>query len=41
MNPELQLRDIHLPPEASGWPAARGWWLLPILIGLVIWRLTR
>lgn len=41
MNPELQLRDIHLPPEPSWWPPAPGWWLLAILIGLVIWRLTR
>lgn len=41
MNPELQLRDIHLPPEPSWWPPAPGWWLLAILIGLVIWRLIR
>lgn len=41
MNPELQLRDIHLPPEPSWWPPAPGWWLLAIVIGLVIWRLTR
>ena len=41
MNPELQLRDIHLPPEPSWWPPAPGWWLLAIVIGLVAWRLTR
>ncbi len=32
MNPQLQLRDIHLPPEPSWWPPAPGWWLLAILL---------
>lgn len=38
MNPELQLRDIHLPPEPSWWPPAPGWWLLAVLlVGLLVW----
>lgn len=41
MNPELQLRDIHLPPEPSWWPPAPGWWLLAILLGFAFWHLTR
>ena len=32
MNPQLQLRDIHLPPEPSWWPPAPGWWLLALLL---------
>lgn len=28
-----QLRDIHLPEDASWWPLALGWW---IIIGLII-----
>lgn len=41
MNPELQLRDIHLPPEPSWWPPAPGWWVLAILLGILAWQLTR
>ena len=41
MNPELQLRDIHLPPEPSWWPPAPGWWLLAIVLCLLAWHLTR
>jgi len=37
MNPELQLRDIHLPPEPSWWPPAPGWWLLALLIALFLY----
>lgn len=32
MNSQLQLRDIHLPPEPSWWPPAPGWWLLAVLL---------
>ena len=44
---ELDLRDIHLPPEPSWWPPAIGWWLLAIvlLVAVVIavlrWRQYR
>ncbi|HWS27736.1 MAG TPA: DUF4381 domain-containing protein [Xanthomonadales bacterium] len=41
MNPELQLRDIHLPPEPSWWPPAPGWWLLAMVLCLLAWHLTR
>ena len=41
MNPELKLRDIHLPPEPSWWPPAPGWWVLALLILLVMVLLTR
>lgn len=48
MTPELQLRDIHLPPEPSWWPPAPGWWLLALLVvvgavvvGRVLWRRWR
>ncbi len=36
--PQLNLRDIHLPPEPAWWPPAPGWWLLAalLLIGLVL-----
>lgn len=32
MNPDLQLRDIHLPPDPGWWPPAPGWWILLLLI---------
>lgn len=32
MNPELQLRDIHLPAEIGWWPPAYGWWIVCLLI---------
>ena len=46
MNPPLELRDIHLPPEPSWWPPAPGWWLLALLVLLAIvfaarWALRR
>ena len=47
MNPELQLRDIHLPAEIGWWPPAYGWWIvcLLILLGLYFlfkhWRSNR
>ncbi|MEZ5450930.1 MAG: DUF4381 domain-containing protein [Thiolinea sp.] len=41
MNPELPLRDIHLPPDVNGWPPALGWWLLPILLLGLAWLLMR
>lgn len=38
MNPELPLRDIHLPPEPSWWPPAPGWWLLALLlVAALVW----
>ena len=40
MNPELQLRDIHLPPEPSWWPPAPGWWLLAAILVAAIVVLT-
>lgn len=41
MNPELQLRDIHLPPEPSWWPPAPGWWLLAALVVVTAWWIAR
>ena len=41
MNPQLQLRDIHLPPEPSWWPPAPGWWVLAILLLVAAVLLTR
>ncbi|QSA96097.1 DUF4381 family protein [Methylococcus sp. EFPC2] len=45
MNPDLPLRDIHLPPPISWWPPAPGWWWLAAsvtglcLLGLwLLWR---
>jgi hypothetical protein len=40
----LPLRDIHLPEAVSWWPPGLGWWLLPPLLGAllwVVWRLGR
>ena len=34
---ELPLRDIHLPPAISWWPAAIGWWILALLIPLCLY----
>lgn len=48
MTPELELRDIHLPPEPSWWPPAPGWWLLAlvtvigaVVVGRMLWRRWR
>jgi uncharacterized membrane protein YccC len=44
MNPDLPLRDIHLPEPVSWWPPAPGWWLLLVLIiaaGLWLFRIYR
>ncbi len=35
MNPDLQLRDIHIPPPPHWWPPAPGWWLVALLLILV------
>lgn len=35
MQPELALRDIHLPQAVSWWPPALGYWLLPLLLVLL------
>lgn len=40
MNPELPLRDIHLPEAIGWWPPAPGWWiLLAVTILLGYWLL--
>ncbi len=41
MNTQLQLRDIHLPPEPSWWPPAPGWWLLAVLLLIAAVLLAR
>ena len=42
MNPELPLRDIHLPEAIGWWPPAPGWWLLlAAIILLGLWLLRR
>jgi hypothetical protein len=41
MKPELQLRDIHLPPEPSWWPPAPGWWLLALLVCVLAYLIGR
>jgi|CXWL01.1.fsa_nt_gi hypothetical protein len=39
--PQLELRDIHLPPPPSWWPPAPGWWVLAILVVAASIWLTR
>ncbi|HPQ95260.1 MAG: DUF4381 domain-containing protein [Thiothrix sp.] len=39
MNPDLPLRDIHLPGGISLWPPAPGWWLLAALVLLLVFWL--
>lgn len=47
MNPseDLQLRDIHLPPDPAWWPPAPGWWVLALLAVVIsawlAWRVRR
>ncbi len=41
MSPQLDLRDIHLPPEPSWWPPAPGWWLLALLALVLGYLLLR
>ena len=46
MNPDLPLRDIHLPAEIGWWPLAWGWWALLLLVllllaGLIRWWIQR
>ncbi len=36
MNPELPLRDIHLPEPVGWWPPAPGWWALLAATTLVL-----
>lgn len=44
MQPDLPLRDIHLPDPVGWWPPAPGWWLLSfvtlasIAFALWLWR---
>ena len=38
---QLPLRDIHLPDAVSWWPPAYGWWLLPVLLALLLWLLSK
>lgn len=45
-DPLAQLRDIHLPDPASGWPPGPGWWLLGaaailLTLAVVYWGLRR
>lgn len=35
-NPLDQLKDIHLPPEASVWPLAPGWWVVVLLCMVLV-----
>jgi hypothetical protein len=44
VNPELPLKDIHLPEAVGWWPPAPGWWLLLVfmlLAGLWVFRWYR
>ena len=36
MNPELPLRDIHLPAPIGWWPPAPGWWIAAVVVLTVI-----
>jgi len=37
MQPQLDLRDIHLPDAVGAWPPAMGWWIVLVLSLLAIW----
>jgi Domain of unknown function (DUF4381) len=37
MQPELPLRDIHLPDAISWWSLAVGWWITLVLIPILLW----
>jgi hypothetical protein len=43
--PELVLRDVHVPPAPPWWPPAPGWWALAavalLLLALAGWWLAR
>ncbi len=39
--PQLILRDIHLPPAVSWFPPAIGWWILLALVLLAIFAVVR
>ncbi len=41
MNPDLPLRDIHLPEAVGWWPPAPGWWLLVVIVLVLILLLIR
>jgi hypothetical protein len=41
MNPELPLRDIHLPEAITWWPPAPGWWISAVLAIAIIVLVTR
>lgn len=41
MNSELQLRDIHLPPDVGFWPPALGWWVLLLVLAILLVLLLR
>jgi len=36
MNPELPLRNIHLPDAIGWWPPAPGWWISGIIVIVII-----
>lgn len=41
MNPLDQLQPLIAPPAVPFWPPAPGWWLLPLVLGLLTWALWR
>ena len=41
MNPELPLRDIHLPEAITWWPPAPGWWISAVLVVVIIVLIAR